>query len=87
MAGIKKFNQRPITNNFVVTHILHHSRLTGKMPVPQENSLFVEQASCLLIKGLLRMVQPLSSNAAALHLPLLIRICLNPRGCAVQKSL
>ncbi len=24
---------------------------TGKMPVPQENSLFVEQASCLFIKG------------------------------------
>ncbi|WP_445247339.1 hypothetical protein [Microcoleus sp. OTE_8_concoct_300] len=29
------------------------------MPVPQENSLFVEQASCLFIKSLLRMVQHL----------------------------
>gem|GEM_PF-3498648 len=32
------------------------------MPVPQENSLFVEQASCLFIKSLLRMVQDLSLN-------------------------
>ena len=32
------------------------------MPVPQENSLFVEQASCLFIKSLLKMVQHLSSN-------------------------
>ncbi|WP_333144540.1 hypothetical protein [Microcoleus sp. B13-B6] len=32
------------------------------MPVPQENSLFVEQASCLFIKSLLRMVQYLSLN-------------------------
>ncbi|WP_445173560.1 hypothetical protein, partial [Microcoleus sp.] len=31
---------------------------TGKMPVPQENSLFVEQASCLF----LRMVQDVSTN-------------------------
>jgi hypothetical protein len=46
----------------IETHILHHSRLTGKMPVPQENSLFVEQASCLFIKSLLRMVQHLSRN-------------------------
>jgi hypothetical protein len=30
------------------------------MPVPQENSLFVEQASCLFIKSLLRMVQHLN---------------------------
>jgi hypothetical protein len=29
---------------------------TGKMPVPQENQFFVEQASCLFIKGLLRML-------------------------------
>ncbi|MEG4169096.1 hypothetical protein QUA11_16215 [Microcoleus sp. S13_D1] len=27
------------------------------MPVPQQNSFFVEQASCLFIKSLLRMVQ------------------------------
>ena len=46
----------------IETHILHHSRLTGKMPVPQENSLFVEQASCLFVKSLLRMVQHLSRN-------------------------
>ncbi|MEG3971848.1 hypothetical protein QUA00_30150 [Microcoleus sp. T2B6] len=32
------------------------------MPVPQENSLFVEQASCLFIKNLLRMVQYLSKR-------------------------
>ncbi|MEG4304475.1 hypothetical protein QUB16_17510 [Microcoleus sp. D3_18a_C4] len=32
------------------------------MPVPQENSLFVEQASCLSIKSLLRRVQHLSLN-------------------------
>ncbi|MEG3931477.1 MULTISPECIES: hypothetical protein [unclassified Microcoleus] len=32
------------------------------MPVPQENSLFVEQASCLFIKGLLTMVQDVSFN-------------------------
>ena len=32
------------------------------MPVPQKNSLFVEQASCLFIKSLLRMVQHLSNN-------------------------
>jgi hypothetical protein len=30
------------------------------MPVPQENLLFVEQASCLFKKGLLTMVQDLS---------------------------
>ncbi|MEG4342880.1 hypothetical protein QUB70_06240 [Microcoleus sp. A003_D6] len=30
------------------------------MPVPQENLLFVEQASCLFKKGLLTMVQYLS---------------------------
>ncbi|MEG3926787.1 hypothetical protein [Microcoleus sp. D3_18a_C4] len=33
------------------------------MPVPQENSLFVEQASCLFIKSLLRMVQHLRTYA------------------------
>jgi len=27
------------------------SSATGKMPVPQENLSFVEQASCLFIKG------------------------------------
>jgi hypothetical protein len=32
---------------------------TGKMPVKRENILFVEQASCLFIKGLLTMVQHL----------------------------
>ncbi|WP_242717059.1 hypothetical protein [Microcoleus vaginatus] len=32
------------------------------MPVPQENSLFVEQASCLFIKSLLRMVQHFRCN-------------------------
>jgi hypothetical protein len=32
------------------------------MAVPPENSLFVEQASCLFIKSLLRMVQHLSNN-------------------------
>ncbi|MEG3981206.1 hypothetical protein QUA08_10560 [Microcoleus sp. T3B2] len=32
------------------------------MPVPQENSFFVEQASCLFIKSLLRMVQHFSIN-------------------------
>ncbi|MEG3967634.1 hypothetical protein QUA00_08410 [Microcoleus sp. T2B6] len=32
-----------------LTHILHHSRLTGILPVPQENSLFVEQARCLFL--------------------------------------
>ncbi|WP_180274500.1 hypothetical protein [Tychonema bourrellyi] len=32
------------------------------MPVTQENQFFVEQASCLFIKGLLRMVQYLSWN-------------------------
>ncbi|MEG5184742.1 hypothetical protein QUB28_13215 [Microcoleus sp. B4-C3] len=36
------------------------------MPVPQENSLFVEQASCLFLKSLLRMVQHLRSNRVAL---------------------
>jgi len=30
------------------------------MPVPQENLLFVEQASCLFKKGLLTMVQDLT---------------------------
>ena len=30
------------------------------MPVPQQNLLFVEQASCLFKKGLLTMVQDLS---------------------------
>jgi hypothetical protein len=30
------------------------------MPVPQENQLFVQQASCLFKKGLLTMVQHLS---------------------------
>ena len=30
------------------------------MPTPQENLLFVEQASCLFKKGLLTMVQDLS---------------------------
>jgi hypothetical protein len=30
------------------------------MPVPQENLLFVEQASCLFKKGLLTMVQDLN---------------------------
>jgi hypothetical protein len=43
-----------------LTHMLHHSQLafsaTGKMPVPQENIFFVEQASYLL----LTMVQHLS---------------------------
>jgi len=33
------------------------------MPVPQENLLFVEQASCLFHKGLLTMVQELSIEA------------------------
>jgi hypothetical protein len=41
------------------SHLAPFSR-TGKMPVPQESSLFVEQASCLFIKSLLRMVQDLS---------------------------
>jgi hypothetical protein len=33
---------------------------TGKMPVPQEMNFLVEQASCLFIKGLSRMVQDVS---------------------------
>jgi hypothetical protein len=40
--------------------MLHHAQLafsaTGKMPIPQDNLFFVEQASCLL----LTMVQHLS---------------------------
>ncbi|WP_333143335.1 MULTISPECIES: hypothetical protein [unclassified Microcoleus] len=32
------------------------------MPVPQENSLFVERASCPFIKGLLTIVQHLSNQ-------------------------
>ncbi|MEG5183768.1 hypothetical protein QUB28_08245 [Microcoleus sp. B4-C3] len=32
------------------------------MPVPRRVNFIVEQASCLLIKGLLRMVQHLSYN-------------------------
>jgi hypothetical protein len=32
------------------------------MPVPQENLLFVEQASCLFKKGLLTMVQDLRKS-------------------------
>ena len=46
----------------IETHILHHSQEQAFRPVPQENSLFVEQASCLLIKSLLRTVQHLSRN-------------------------
>ena len=38
------------------------------MPVPQENSLFVEQASCLFIKSLLRTVQHLSDTQQILKL-------------------
>jgi hypothetical protein len=36
--------------------------VTGKMPVPQRVNFLVEQASCLFIKGLLRMAQDLSLN-------------------------
>jgi len=39
---------------------------TGKMPVPQEHLVFVEQASCLF----LRMVQHLTTNLIAKHLHL-----------------
>ena len=34
---------------------------TGKMPVPQEINFAVEQASCLFIKSLVRIIQELSS--------------------------
>jgi len=34
------------------------------MPVPQEMNFFVEQASCLFIKGLLTMVQDVRCNQA-----------------------
>ncbi len=41
--------------------ILKSSR-TGKMPVPQRVNFLVEQASCLFLKSLLRMVQHLRSS-------------------------
>ncbi|MEG3904560.1 hypothetical protein QT987_21540 [Microcoleus sp. SVA1B4] len=37
------------------------------MPVPQENLLFVEQASCLFLKSLLTVVQHLSINRHSRH--------------------
>ena len=39
---------------------------TGKMPVPQEHLVLVEQASCLF----LRMVQPMTTNLIAKYLKL-----------------
>jgi hypothetical protein len=56
-TGISRSTQ--LYSLLVNSHLAPFSR-TGKMPVPQENSLFVEQASCLFIKSLLRMVQHLS---------------------------
>jgi hypothetical protein len=56
-TGISRSSQ--LYSLLVNSHLAPFSR-TGKMPVPQENSLFVEQASCLFIKSLLRMVQHLS---------------------------
>ncbi|MGB8686095.1 MAG: hypothetical protein WCD53_01955 [Microcoleus sp.] len=44
------------------SHLAPFSR-TGKMPVPQEINFLVEHASCLFIKGLLRMLQYLRLNA------------------------
>ncbi|MEG5184862.1 hypothetical protein QUB28_13845 [Microcoleus sp. B4-C3] len=46
----------------IETEILHHYQEQAFRPVPQENSLFVEQASCLFIKSLLRMVQDINLN-------------------------
>ena len=61
-VALRQWGQSVLLDNFErswITHILHYSRWTGKMPVPQENLLFVEQASCLFKKGLLTMVQDL----------------------------
>ena len=69
------------------SHLAPFSR-TGKMPVPKENSLFVEQASCLLIKSLLRMVQHLSyySHFAPFSIILLGRALL-PNPYSPQENL
>ena len=44
----------------LISHLAPFSR-TGKMPVPQRVNFLVEQASCLFIKDLLRMMQHLIS--------------------------
>ena len=54
---------------------------TGKMPIPQENSLFVEQASCLF----LRMVQDIRFNRFKLKPQPYLKAALQLVVCAAHR--